>query len=118
LFVVEQRKTRRYDLRLPLEVIRTGTSRVSFAGETKNISSGGVLFASEILTPVGEPIEYLISLPGGPTTVRLHCMGKVLRHEADKPSGEVRGRRTTLAVTLERYEFQRPKSARDSRKPT
>ena len=64
------------------------------------MSSSGVLFSADTTVSVGDPIEYLITLPvTAPNTqgVRLRCMGKVIRHEND----------VTAAATLERYEFVR-----------
>lgn len=54
---------------------------------------------------IGQPVEYLISLPTGKNTgdVRLRCMGKVVRRDEAE---------NTVAVTLERYEFVRAQSAR------
>ena len=40
----EQRKTKRFELRLPIELVRTGAERLERYSETRNISSGGVLF--------------------------------------------------------------------------
>jgi hypothetical protein len=80
-------------------------------GETRNLSSGGVLFTADAKMEVGDPIEYLITLPtetdhAGP--VRLRCMGKVLRLE---PRGDEtpRDHAGTVAATVERYEFIRSK---------
>jgi hypothetical protein len=72
-----------------------------FRGETRNLSSGGVLFTTPPLplTP-GDPIEYMITLSlasGTLDSVRIHCMGKLVRK--DEP--------TSFAATLERYEFLR-----------
>lgn len=68
------------------------------------MSSGGVLF-NDPAEPIelGQPIEYMISLPTGKTMgdVRIRCMGKVVRRD-----GENQG----LAATLERYEFVRMSS--------
>ena len=97
--MIEQRRNQRFDLRLPFEVIRAGASAKA-TGETKNVSSSGVLFAAAIPMSVGEPIEYCITLPKAPgsrTDVRLHCIGTVLRVE----------RGSGCAATLERYEFMR-----------
>jgi hypothetical protein len=98
--VTEQRKNKRFDLRLPLEIVGTGyTRRVN--GETRNMSSAGVLFTSSTPVPVGEPIEYLITFPKAPgarTEVRLRCVGKVVREDTEVPA---------FAATLERYEFLR-----------
>ena len=97
--VIEQRKHQRFDLQLPFELVRSKeNSRV--VGETKNVSSTGVLFTSPAPMEVGESIEYLITLPkakGSRTDVHLRCVGKVLR--GDGPSA--------FAATLERYEFLR-----------
>jgi len=97
--VIEQRRNQRFELRLPFEIIRAGVSPTS-AGETKNVSSSGVLFTSELPVEVGEPIEYCITFPkppGSRSEVKLRCVGKVLRNDPQ----------ATFAATLERYEFLR-----------
>jgi PilZ domain len=97
---MEQRKARRFDLKLPFELIRSGSEPLSQHGETKNLSSAGVLFQSEADLHIGEPVEYLITLPTSPgegERVRLHCIGKVVRF----------ARKAEIAATLERYEFVR-----------
>ena len=97
--VNEQRKNQRFELKLPFEIIGGGTNTKT-VGETKNVSSSGVLFSSEEAVEVGAPIEYFITFPkaaGSRSEVRLRCIGKVLReHEKSK-----------FAATLERYEFVR-----------
>jgi hypothetical protein len=100
--VVEQRKNQRFDLRLPFEIVG-GAPRTKSKGETRNVSSAGVLFTSPAPVAVGEPIEYLITLPkipGSRVDVRLRCVGKVVRSAP----------KSAFAATLERYEFlrQRP----------
>jgi|SRR5947209_20093005 len=97
--MIEQRKNQRFELRLPFEIIRAGASLKS-AGETKNVSSSGVLFTSAVSVEVGEPIEYFITFPkppGSRSEVKLRCVGKVLRTHMEE----------TFAATLERYEFLR-----------
>ena len=97
---MEQRKARRFDLRLPFELIRRGSRELSERGETRNLSSVGVLFRSRAHLKIGEPVEYVITLAGPPdpeAPVRIHCMGKVVRF----------ARKTEVAATLERYEFKR-----------
>ena len=78
---------------------------MSHFGETQNVSSGGVLFSdpSEPME-IGQPVEYMISLPSGHNMgeIRLRCMGKVVRHDEGH---------NAVAVTLERYEFVRAHSA-------
>ena len=97
--MVEQRKHQRFELRLPFEVVTNG-SPSKVRGETRNVSSSGVLFTSEMQLPLGESIEYFITFPRSPGTrkdVRLRCVGKVIREDA--PSAFV--------ASLERYEFLR-----------
>jgi len=97
--MMEQRKHQRFDLRLPFEVVTNG-SRSKVRGETRNVSSAGVLFTAESQLPLGESIEYLITLPRTPGTrkdVRLRCVGKVLREDSQ----------SAFAASLERYEFLR-----------
>jgi hypothetical protein len=97
--VNEQRKNQRFELKLPFEIIRSGTSAKT-VGETKNVSSSGVLFTSETAVEVGAPIEYLITFPkaaGSRSEVRLRCVGTVLREDEQ----------SKFAATLERYEFVR-----------
>ncbi len=101
----EKRKNRRFELHLPLRLVRVGFRSVTGSGETKNLSSCGVLFVTAVPVDVGDPIEYYISLPSGqaPENVSLHCIGKVVRcletEQEDSPA--------TVAATLERYEFVR-----------
>ena len=97
--VNEQRKNQRFELKLPFEIIRTGTN-TKMVGETKNVSSSGVLFTAETAVAVGQPIEYLITFPkaaGSRAEVRLRCVGTVLREDPE----------SKFAATLERYEFVR-----------
>jgi hypothetical protein len=103
---MEQRRTRRFKLQLPLSITRTGAERVTFAGQTDNISSSGVLFTSNREPDLGGPIEYIITLNfEGTQAVNLRCMGKVLR------TGRVdHDDAFQVAATLERYEFVRERS--------
>ena len=97
---MEQRKAQRFDLRLPVELVRGGSRSLSEVGETRNLSSVGVLFHSGAHLRIGEPVEYVITLPTSPgpgDQVRIHCLGKVVRFT----------RGTEVAATLERYEFVR-----------
>lgn len=100
--MIEQRKHQRFDLRLPFEIVR-GETPSKAVGETKNVSSSGVLFTSDGPVTVGEAIEYLITfprVPGSKSEVRLRCAGKVLRNDPED----------AFAATLERYEFVRARA--------
>jgi hypothetical protein len=105
--VIEQRRAKRFELELPLEIVRAGSERVSEIGTTRNISSGGVLFVSTKGMEIGGPVEYVVTLTTGTNgVVNLRCMGKVLRLEKsfteDSPDQPV-----AVAISLERYEFMR-----------
>ena len=80
-------------------------------GETRNISSSGVLVCSETVLELGETIEYYITLPSPAKNerLRLHCVGKVVR-AADVPEGDVECPQS-VAMTMERYEFTRQRIA-------
>jgi hypothetical protein len=105
---MEQRRTRRFKLQLPLAITRSGAERVALAGQTKNISSSGVLFTAEREPDIGGPIEYIITLNhDGPQSVTLRCMGKVVRSDRMGPLGDEVRNGFQVAATLERYEFVR-----------
>jgi PilZ domain len=102
---VEQRRTKRFALQLPLAITRSGVERVTQSGLTKNISSGGVLFTVGTEPDLGTSIEYVIHLAGSTErNVSLRCVGKVLRcakaEEDERKSFDI-------AATMERYEFLR-----------
>ena len=112
---MEQRRTRRFKLQLPLSITRSGAERVHFAGCTENISSSGVLFTADREPDLGGPIEYIITLNHeGPQSVNLRCMGKVLRADrmnADHVNIEKPVPSFHVAATLERYEFVRERGS-------
>lgn len=92
-------------MEVPLEIIRTNAAQIPETARTRNISSGGVLFTSKTKIDIGGAIEYLIQLnTSAATPVKLHCIGKVLRLEQESESAY------SIAATLERYQFLRPKS--------
>jgi hypothetical protein len=106
---MEQRRTRRFKLQLPLSITRAGAERVTLSGLTRNISSSGVLFTTEREPDLGGPIEYIITLnQDGSQSVNLRCIGKVLRSERmDSLSDTGPLLAFQIAATLERYEFVR-----------
>lgn len=106
----EQRKHHRYALRLPIELVRSGSRVVGETGETLNLSSSGVLFTTSTEVEVGQSIEFLITLPTGRdgVRVRLRGVGKVVRLEKDEPAQVKEA--PSVAATLERFEFVRTAS--------
>lgn len=113
--MTEQRRSKRFELKLPVEVVRKSFQPVYSSGETKNLSAGGVLFAAPIDVAVGDPIEYVITFPTGPINgsgVSLRCLGKVVRLEPLASEAGDDNSLSLVAATLERYEF-----VRDPKKP-
>ena len=105
--MIEQRRAKRFELELPLEIVRAGSERVSETGTTRNISSGGVLFMSAREMDIGGPVEYVVTLTSGNNgVVNLRCMGKVLRLQKNPPE-EMQEQGVEVAISLERYEFMR-----------
>ena len=105
--MIEQRRAKRFELELPLEIVRAGSERVSEVGTTRNISSGGVLFVSTRGMEIGGPVEYVVTLTSGTSgVVNLRCMGKVLRLEK-KADDDSPDQSIAVAISLERYEFLR-----------
>ena len=102
--MVEQRRTQRFDLHLPLRVMRTSAGRVCHAALTRNMSSSGVLFTSDAEVQIGGAIEYVVTFGSADgVEVDLRCVGKVLRLQksAQKTAGYL------VAATLDRYQFIR-----------
>jgi PilZ domain len=109
---MEQRRTRRFKLQLPLSITRSGAERVTFEGRTKNISSSGVLFTAGREPDLGGAIEYVITLNhDGGQSVNLRCMGKVLRSDHLETGDGEQALAFQIAATLERYEFVRVRAA-------
>jgi hypothetical protein len=104
--VLEQRRTQRYKLELPLQIVQLGDQRVNRTEKTRDISSGGVCFFSPTDVEVGGRIEYVITLSGTNPPVRIRCLGKVLR--SLQPPAAEKGPQFEVAVTMERYQFVRP----------
>ena len=102
---MEQRRTQRYRLQLPLQIVQVGDQRVNRTEKTRDISSGGVCFLTPTDVEVGGRIEYLITLSGSNPPVRIRCLGKVLRSQQPQAAAGVP--QFEVAVTMERYQFVR-----------
>lgn len=85
-------------------MLRSGRHAVLESGETKNVSSCGVLFRSTGHVDPGDVVEYAITLPSTSEgiEVRLRCKGKVVRRVTE----------SEVAATLERFEFVRTAAQR------
>ena len=105
---MDQRRTKRVKLQLPLSITRSGVARVTLTGRTKDISSSGVLFTTDREPDAASSIEYVITLNhDGTQPVSLRCMGKIVRLERTAPLGGQGSQAYQVAATLERYEFIR-----------
>ncbi len=98
--MIEHRKSKRFPVKLPAKVVRSGSRPIDKEVETENLSSCGILFRPAVDVHVGDAVEYYIDLP--PQTekdpgVRIRCLGTVIRCDTE-----------TAAATIERYEFLRP----------
>jgi hypothetical protein len=102
--VVEQRKNQRFELHLPLRIMRTNAGHVFHVALTRNMSSSGVLFTSEAEVQIGGAIEYVVTIGSAAgVDVDLRCIGKVVRLE--KSSKQTPS--YLVAATLDRYQFVR-----------
>jgi hypothetical protein len=100
--VVEELRTAvRFPLRLPVAVRGEGNE---VSAETKDISSGGVLFYVDRDLEVGTLVEFTVSMPGSvlgtPTDVLLRCMGRIVRRW-------VEGEQKAVAAVIDEYRFER-----------
>ena len=98
----ERRRSQRFGLALPLDVIRISDRDVSVTGRTRNVSSSG---ACEPSVSIGSPIEFIVTLRNTQAEgerIRLHCRGRVTRSEKAGSKGG-----TAVAATIDRYQFLR-----------
>jgi hypothetical protein len=103
--VSERRKSQRFDLTLPIHVVRLSEKSVSLVGRTRDVSSGGAYFVVSAPLDMGAPIEFFVTLQGGVSSaskVRLRCLGRITRSEALGEEGHL-----GVAATIDRYQFVR-----------
>ncbi len=97
----EMRSAVRFPLHLPVAV--TTESR-PLPGQTRDISSGGVLFQVDAALPVGSPIQFSISIPaevlGTGSLVQVKCAGRVVRCTSE-------GEHHAVAAVIDEYYFER-----------
>jgi len=99
--VSEKRRSKRYELRLPVEIVKIAGQPAKAFLHSVNISARGVLVADpDALLQKGQQVEYLVHLPTGTegVEVAVHCLGTVVRRDAARRSA---------AITLQRYDFVR-----------
>lgn len=100
----EHRTTRRFNLRLPIEVKYSGDSLRQAKAHTRDVSSRGICFYFDAPIEPGSDIEFTLTLPPEITlteSIRVRCKGKVVRVEPPpSPGGKV-----GIAATIQHYEF-------------
>ena len=97
----ERRRSLRFDLTLPVNVVRTSETAVNFRGWTRNLSTHGAYLVIEGEMGQYSAVEFFVTLDGL-RNVWLRCQGHVKRAEKLLPSG-----RLGVAATIQRYEFIR-----------
>lgn len=99
--MAEKRRYRRYELHLPVEILKVGDRSVLIQLKSRNISCRGILVEDpEGLLQKGQLIEFMVLLPSAEqgVQVRLHCKGAVVRRDRI---------RNCAAAMLQRYEIER-----------
>jgi hypothetical protein len=96
----DRRESNRFPLRedVKYRVLHTKNQEISGTGTTLNIGSGGILFTTEDLLPVGRIVELSVNWPArldGTCALKFVAVGRVIRAEADR-----------AAVRIERYQFK------------
>jgi hypothetical protein len=106
---MERRGTNRFPLRegVRYRLLNYKGDRASGSGSTLNMGSGGILFTTEDLLPVGRSVELSVDWPAqlnGNCPLKFVAVGRVVRSEPGK-----------AAVRIERYEFKtRGKAAQEA----
>jgi len=109
---MDRRETGRFPLRegVRYRLLNVRGEHVSGSGNTLNIGSGGILFTTEDMLPVGRSVEVSVDWPAqlnGNCPLKLVAFGRVVRSQAGQ-----------AAVRIERYEFRtRGKTAAEMTPP-
>jgi hypothetical protein len=88
----DRRLTVRHNIRTPIRIRLWKSAIPEKRGESENLSEEGILFATDLVIPVGTLLEILLKMPevitGEPTAEWL-CSGHVVRVEPiDSPRGK------------------------------
>jgi len=97
---MDRRGTGRFPLRegVRYRLLHSKSNPVSGSGHTLNIGSGGILFSTEELLPVGRSVELSVDWPAqldGNCPLKFVAIGRVVRSEPRQ-----------AAVRIERYQFR------------
>lgn len=98
----DRRNRARLSIEAPLRILRIDDADVNLTGMTRDMSSGGgVCFRAGYALKAGLPVQYIITLSGGNSPVRIKCSGRVKRCEETIEQGV-----WDIAVTMIRYQFE------------
>jgi hypothetical protein len=98
---IEQRATRRFNLRLPVAVKFAGEDDLEVQAQTRDVSARGVYFYMDKTLATGSPIEFTLTLPPEITltdSIHVRCTGRVVRVSQE-------GNRVGIAAAIEQYDF-------------
>ena len=99
----EQRRAQRYNVRLPLLIVRAGGLAVNCSGQTRDLGAGGVRFVIPAELPAGTAIDYVVTLSNYTPAALIRCTGVVLRC-MDNADGRPNSR-YEIAATMRSYVF-------------
>ena len=99
----DKRATRRFSLRLPINVqYQDGTTHEKNA-MTRDVSARGICFYVDSPIIDGSEIEFTLTLPPEITlteSIRVRCKGKVVRADKADDKGQL-----SVAAVIDEYEF-------------
>lgn len=116
-FYLDRRLSRRHTIKAALRVRVWKSPAAEERAESINLSSRGILFATDAPFQKGEAIEILLDMPeeitGEPPTA-WRCTGSVVRVEpVDSPEGKL-----GVGVRFDCYEISRPPASSSPKHPT
>ena len=98
----DKRATRRFALRLPVNV-RYGENAEEHAAQTRDVSARGICFYIDSAIQAGSAIDFTLTLPPEITlteSIRVRCKGRVVRVEGGGPASKL-----VVAAVIDEYEF-------------
>jgi hypothetical protein len=98
----ERRGTRRFALRLPVDVRLAGNEQ-EIHSQTKDVSARGVYFFVDGAIEEGARIDFTLTLPPEITltdSIHVKCRGRAIRVEP-----EAQGGKTGVAAVIDEYQF-------------
>ena len=105
---LERRRSLRFALVLPVDVVCVRERAVNFLGRTCNLSGCGAYFEVDGDVRPGEALEFVVTLQDV-GRVQLRCRGRATRIEKLQAEGQL-----GVATTIRRYQFIREDSAQSA----